>query len=130
MENTELMRYYNNGTLAMNQSRWQAGDRLKAGELLQKTAFKAGIYIKASDPSKIKVDISGYKPVPEHELIAQDMYKNVIKKIPSEYWPVVRHVVVEDKKIQYPTRAEVHLAKWQLCMGLDYLADFYAKMRQ
>lgn len=127
MQNTEIHRYYQNGTLEMERTRWQAIDRFKAAEILQQTAFKAGIYITASDPSKIKVDISGYKPVPEHELIAQDMYKNAYKSIPSEYWPVVRHVVVEDKKIQYPSRAEVHLAKWRLCLGLDYLCDFYAR---
>lgn len=129
MQNTELQRYYENGTLEMNRTRWQPQDRLRAGEILQKVAFKAGIYIKASDPSKIKVDLSGFKPVPEHEMIAKDMYKNAIKKIPSEYWSVIRHVVVEDKKIKHSSRAEVHLDKWRLCMGLDYLCDFYGKLK-
>lgn len=127
MQNTELHRYYLNGTLDMERTRWQAIDRFKAGEILQQTAYKAGIYIKASDPSKIKVDISGFKPVPEHEMIAQDMFKNAHKSIPNEYWPVVRLVVVDDQKIQSPSRAEVHLAKFKLCLGLDYLCDFYAK---
>lgn len=127
---TELKRYYDNGTLEMNRTRWQAVDRLRAGELLQRVAFKSGIYIKALDLTKIRVDISGFKPVPESQLIAQDMYKNAIKQIPSEHWPVVRLVVVEDGKIQHPSRAEVHLDKWRLCMGLDYLCDFYAKMRK
>lgn len=128
MQNTELMRYYNNGTLEMSISRWQPNDRLKAGELLQRVAYKSGIYIKALDLTKIRVDISGFKPIPENQLIAKDMYYNAVKKIPYEYWPVVRLVVVEDKKIQYPSRAEVHLDKWRLCMGLDYLCDFYAKI--
>lgn len=130
MENTELMRYYNNGTLEMSVSRWKANDRLKSGELLQKVAYKAGIYIKAMDFTKIRVDISGFKPIPEYKSIAEDMYKNAIKQIPPEFWPVVRHVVVEDRKIQSPSRAEVHLDKWRLCMGLDYLCDFYSKMRR
>ena len=127
MENTELHRYYVNGTLEMERTRWQSADRFKAGELLQKVAYKAGVYIKASDPSKIRVDISGFKALPVSVLIAQDMYKNALKSIPSEYWPVVRQVVVEDRKIQNPSRAEVHLAKFKLCLGLDYLCDFYSK---
>lgn len=130
MENTELKRYFDNGTLEMERTRWQAIDRFKAGELLQHVAYKAGVYIKASDPSKIRVDTSGFKAVPTSVLIAQDMYKNAYKAIPSEYWSVVRHVVVEDKKIQNPSRAEVHLAKWRLCLGLDYLCDFYSKHRK
>ena len=128
MQNTELQRYYDNGTLEMNRTRWQAQERLRAGEILQKVAFKAGIYIKASDPSKIRVDISGFKPEPEYKSISEDMYENAIKEIPSEYWPVVRHVVVEDHKISHKSRAEVHLDKWRLCMGLDYLCDFYGKI--
>ena len=129
MEGTELHRYYVNGTLEMSRGKWQAQDRLKAGELLQTVAFKAGIYIKASDPSKIKVDISGFKPVPEHELIAKDMYKNAIKQIPHEYYPIIRLVVVEDKKIR-GKQSEVFLDKWRLCMGLDYLCDFYSKIKR
>lgn len=127
MQNTELHRYFVNGTLELERTRWQAIDRFKAGELLQDVAYKAGVYIKGSDPSKIKVDISGFKAVPTSVSIAQDMYNKAHKSIPSEYWPVVRHVVVEDLKIQNPSRAEVHLAKWRLCLGLDYLCDFYAK---
>lgn len=127
MQNTELHRYYVNGTLELERTRWQAIDRFKAGELLQNVAYKAGVYIKGSDPSKIKVDISGFKAVPTSVSIAQDMYNKAMKSIPSEYWSVVRHVVVEDLKIQNPSRAEVHLAKWRLCLGLDYLCDFYAK---
>ena len=50
---TELKRYYDNGTLEMNRTRWQAVDRLRAGELLQRVAFKSGIYIKALDLTKI-----------------------------------------------------------------------------
>lgn len=130
MASSELYRYYENGTLEMNRTRWQAVDRLRSGELLQKVAYKSGIYIKAFDPSKIRVDISGFKCEPETKQIAEDMYKNAHKSIPSEYWPVVRHVVVEDGKIQHKSRAEVHLDKWRLCMGLDYLCDFYAKMRR
>lgn len=130
MENTELKRYFDNGTLEMERTRWQAIDRFKAGELLQHVAYKAGVYIKASDPSKIKVDISGFKAVPTSVLIAKDMYKNAYKAIPSEYWPIVRQVVVEDEKIQNPSRAVVHLAKWRLCLGLDYLCDFYSKHRK
>lgn len=127
MQNTELHRYFVNGTLELERTRWQAIDRFKAGELLQNVAYKAGVYIKGSDPSKIKVDISGFKAVPTSVSIAQDMYNKAHKSIPSEYWPVVRHVVVEDRKIQNPSRAEVHLAKWRLCLGLDYLCDFYSK---
>lgn len=128
MQGTELNRYFNNGTLKMNCTRWQDIDRLKSGEMLQSVAYKSGIYIKSLDFTKIRVDISGFKPIPESKSIATDMYRRAIKRIPAEYWPVVRHVVIEDKKIQHPTRAEVHLAKWQLCMGLDYLCDFYAKI--
>lgn len=127
---TELSRYYENGTLEMMCTRWKSIDRLRAGELFQKVAYKSGIYIKSSDPSRIKVDISGFKAEPLAVSIAQDMYKNALKQIPSEYWPIVRHVVIEDKKIQSKSRAEVHLDKWRLCMGLDYLCDFYAKMRK
>lgn len=127
MQNTELHRYYVNGTLELERTRWQPADRFKAGEILQNVAYKAGVYIKASDTSKIRVDISGFKAVPTSVLIAKDMYNKAMKAIPSEYWPVVRHVVVEDRKIQNPSRAEVHLAKWKLCLGLDYLCDFYAK---
>lgn len=126
---SEILRYYENGTLDMERTRWQAVDRLKAAELLQKVAFKAGVYIRASDPTKIKVDISGFKAVPFGVLLAQDMYKNAHKSIPSEYWPIVRHVVVEDLKIQDKSRAVVHLNKWRLCMGLDYLCDFYGKIK-
>jgi len=128
MENTELLRYYNNGTLEMNRTRWQAQDRLKSGELLQNVAYKSGIYIKSLDFTKIRVDITGFKETPVSVMIAKDMYNKAIRQIPAEYWPVVRHVVVEDEKIQHKSRAEVHLDKWRLCMGLDYLCDWYAKI--
>ena len=125
---TELKRYFENGTLEINCTRWQPIDRLRSGELLQNVAYKSGIYIKAQDPSKPRIDISGFKPVPTSVLIAKDMYTKAIKQIPQEHWPIVRLVVVEDRKIQHVSRAEVFLDKWRLCVGLDYLCDFYAKI--
>lgn len=125
MENTELKRYYENGTLNIEQTRWQALDRLNAGERLQKVAYQAGKYIKAMDVTKIRVDISGYKATPESKSIAEDMYNKAIKEIPSEYFPIIRHVVIEDLKIQHKSQSDVRLDKWRLCLGLDYLCDFY-----
>ena len=81
------------------------------------------------DWTKIRVDVSGFKAEPESKSIAEDLFNKAIKSIPREYYPVVRHVVIEDRKIQHKYQADVRLDKFKLCLGLDYLCDYYASKK-
>jgi len=128
---TVLMDCYRQGILAMNEGKWRAGDRLGAGEKLQKDFDLARMNMAASDPSKIRVDISGFKQEPESVLFHKDRYLKAIKSIPKEFYSITRAVVVDEKKL--PTgrevgREEAYKARWCLCMGLDYLCEFYSNL--
>ena len=127
-----LMDYYRQGILSMNEGKYRAGDRLTAGEKLQKDFDLARMNIQANDPSKIRVDISGFKQEPESVMYHKDRYLKAINSIPKEFYDITRAVVVEQKKL--PTgrevgREEAYKARWCLCMGLDYLCEFYASLR-
>lgn len=127
-----LMDYYRQGVLSLQENRFRAGDRLTAGETLQKDFEKARLNIRGTDPSKIRVDLSGFKQEPESVMMHKDRYFKAIKAIPKEFLSVMRAVVIDEKKL--PTgrevgREEAYKARWCLCMGLDYLCEHYIKER-
>ena len=128
-----LMDYYRQGFLDVEENKYCAGDRLRAGETLQEDHAKAKLDIHGSDPSKIRVDISGFKQEPESVMIHKDRYYKAIKAIPKEFLDVMRAVVIDEKNL--PTGREVgrekaYKARWCLCMGLDYLCEHYASLHR
>lgn len=125
MEGSELYRYFLNGTLDIDRKRWQSQDRLNAGERLFELYYKAGFCMKALDPSKIRVDITGYKATPESKSIAENLFRKAIRCVPAEFMSMINLVVLEDNKIASKDRELVYNAKWRLCKGLDYLCDFF-----
>lgn len=129
MEGSELHRYYLNGTLEIDRKNWQAQDRENAGDALFELYYKAGFCIKCLDPSKIRVDITGYKATPESKAIAENLFRKAIRSVPKEFMSMINLVVLEDKKIAAKDRELVYLAKWRLCKGLDYLCEHFQSSR-
>lgn len=129
MQGTELHRCYLNGVLDIDRKRWQAQDRENAGDLLYKLFFDAGLGMHSLDPSKIRVDITGYKATPESRAIAEDRFRRAIRCVPKEFMSMINLVVLENKRISDKDRNMVFLAKWRLCKGLDYLCDHFQSSR-
>ena len=126
-EEDQLTRYYDNGTLEIDRKRWQAEDRLRAGKSLYDLFYEAGFCMKSLDPSKIRVDVTGFKAAPEAKMIAENLFRKAIRSVPREFMSMINLVVLENEKITANDRELVFLAKWRLCKGLDYLCDYFAK---
>lgn len=117
--------YYKLGVLGKKNSRWTAEDRLRVALTLYGHFHQAGLQIKSSDPSKIKVDQS-IKSNNEISMFAEARYRQALRVIPQECAEVVVKVVIINDIIkgQYKVREK---QKELLCRGLDALCDFYTK---
>lgn len=124
---SQINKYYQKGYLEVEQRKWRSQDRLRAAEILQRLFFKAGFTLKSIDFTQIRVDHFGYKVPPEARLIAEDKFRKAIRCVPKEFFFVINEVVIEDKPFPPHKGEELYSWKWRLCVGLDYLCDFFVK---
>lgn len=129
MEDSVLERYYTTGVLSIEEGRWKAADRLRAGTLLWRDFVRAGKIMHTMDPSRPRVDCKGLKRAPEAQEIAQDRFNKAIRCVSFCNWAIVQHVVLEKERIpvKNKSREQVYALKRDLVRGLDELADFYAQ---
>lgn len=128
-----LMRYAAAGYLDWNSQKVSALERVSAGVLLYQDAVLGGVVrSRVVDPSRIRVDGGGSGEQSEFCVHHLDLYNKAMSAVPSEFWPVVRKVCVDDEPIEATgTRLDVkrkfYAARIDLCRGLDRLAEFYFK---
>lgn len=133
---TELEKYYEKGYLELINSRFSAEDRKKAGEMLA-FDFYHGLpsHVRSVDFSAVRVS-SGTRTDSETSLYYRERYLRAVNAVPREFWPAVRRVCIEDKKLSDGAAAgtgklfnknnSYHL-KMLLNLGLDRLIEFYLK---
>ena len=126
-----LEKYYENGVLELKGSKFSAEDRKIAGERLLKD-FYLGNYNNLKSISLIKTN-SNYS-CREDALIYKERYIKAIQSIPTEFWPVVRSVCIEDKELKADkniikhsllSKQVVYHLKSLLVLGLERLVKFY-----
>lgn len=117
---------YRMGWLAINQKKWQALDRQHAGYVLQGMYRASGLDIHASNYEP-RVDSFGFKEPSEKRKKAENYFRQAIRCIPKDFFPVVARVVLENKVI---SGKNIQVDKWDLCRGLDYLCDFIVQKKR
>ena len=135
---TVLERYLERGWLDFGNRDYRDEDRFVVGEELledfQKCRFSG---TKASDFGKERV---GGTPLPQADLEsvcrARDRYFAKVRQIPSEFWPVVRQVCLENVEPNVPENVParrrnemLYAAKRDLCRGLDRLIEYKIKCK-
>lgn len=128
MEEGILERYYQTGVLGIEEGRWKAVDRLRAGTLLFRDFVKSGRIIRTLDPSRPRVDCKGFRQPTEAREIAEDRFNKAVRSVSFCNWAIMQHVVIEKERIpvKNKSREMVYALKRDLCRGLDELCDFYA----
>lgn len=117
---------YRIGWLAINQKKWQAVDRHRAGAVLRESFLASGLDLKASS-FEPRVDSSGVRQPSDKRMRAEDYFRKAIRCMPRDFAPVVLQVCVENKVI---TGKNIAVDKVDLCRGLDYLCDFIVQKKR
>lgn len=126
-----LNRYAEAGYLNFGSNRISARDRVDAGSRLYVDFVLGHIgSVGASDTSKIRVDGQGSFEQSLKCIHHRDCYNKAMRAVPSEFWPVVRLVCVEDEEIKVTgsvidVKRKLYAARVDLCRGLDRLVQFY-----
>ncbi len=129
-----LETWYNKGYLDYNASKYSAQERLEYGlklaldfQIINRANLRSG-HIKNS-----KIDKTDYTQSVEL-LDVMQRYNNVIRSIPSEFWPIVRKICIEDTDLVFPKNVSdrqnhyfSYLSRIDLCRGLDRIIDAYTK---
>lgn len=126
--------WYKKGYLDYNLSKYSANDRLEFGlrlaldfQIINRANLRSGCL------HNIKID--NMSPTQSSSLLnALHRYNSVIRSIPSEFWPIIRRICIEDKDLLFPkTMSErqknyySYLNRIDLCRGLDRVIDAYTK---
>ena len=127
MEDGILERYYQTGVLSIEEGRWRAEDRLRAGTLLYRDFVKSGRIIRTMDPSRPRVDCQGFKHPSESREVAEDRFNKAIRNVSFCNWAIVQHVALEKERIPVKgkSREMVYALKRDLCCVLYEFCDFY-----
>lgn len=126
-----LERYATVGYLNFGAKRYTAIDRVGAGKRLYRDFYLSGVQsVGAVDMSKIRVDGMGSIEESSRRLHHLDCYQKAMAVVPSEFWPVVRRVCLEDKPLKaqgtkLDIKRQLYALRVDLCRGLDRLCDFY-----
>ncbi len=130
-----LEKYLEKGWLELENSPFSAEDRKKAGELLRKDFYLSNYnnlhslpLIKISKSTADREDLIYYK----------ERYLGAVKSVPSEFWPAVRAVCIEDIELKankniithslLSKQASYHL-KMLLVLGLERLVRYYLQKK-
>lgn len=126
--------WYKKGYLDYELSKYSAKERLEYGlrlsldfQIINRANLRSG-YL-----ANTKID--NMHPTQSLSLLnAIHRYNSVIRSIPSEFWPVVRRICIEDKDLNISkTMSErqrnyfSYLSRIDLCRGLDRVIEAYTK---
>ncbi|MDO4161870.1 MAG: hypothetical protein Q4D80_02550 [Pseudomonadota bacterium] len=126
-----LDKYYEKGYLELKNSKFSAADRKRAGERLCKDYY-LGDYGNLQSVPLLR--ICGGSSDREEALIYKERYLSAMKSIPSEFWPMVRIVCIEDKEIELDKniirqsllgKQMIYCFKVFLTLGLERLVKYY-----
>lgn len=113
-----------------NRGKYSAMERVWAGKRLGADFYLSGLNFSGVAGYKERVDCQGSKES-DNLLDAKNRYNKAVNSIPREFWPVVRLVCCEDKKIPILAKKKLQATeektevKQLLRLGLDRLVDFY-----
>ena len=131
---TLLEIWHNKGWLELKNSRYGADDRLRFGlkfmldyHLANRFNLHSGFIFNDKIDSSVKNE--------SMELLdAQNRYRRAVRSVPSEFWPVVRRVCLEEKEPVVPPQLSERqktyfyfLCRIDLCRGLDRIIEAYTK---
>lgn len=129
-----LETWYNKGHLDYKNSKYSAQERLEYGlrlafdfQIINRANLRSG-YIKNS-----KIDKTDYSQSVSL-LDVMQRYNDAIRAIPSEFWPIVRKICIEDTDLVFPKNVSdrqnhyfSYLSRIDLCRGLDRVIESYTK---
>lgn len=124
------------GWLDYGNRKYSAVDRLSAGARLWRDFYLGGLTeLRANDLGKIKVDGGGSGKTSDRRLDFRNAYEKACRAVPSEFWQVVRQVVVEDKPLkaegsERQVKYELYRQRVDLCRGLDRLIEHYLGIKK
>ena len=131
--------WYAKSWLELPNSKFTAEDRLNSG------AFLAADYYAMNSANlhsgyilNTKIDGGRGESASVIKSRMQNSYMKAVKAIPSEFWPIVRKICIEEQEpIPSMFMSErqkayfYYLARIDLCRGLDRLAEYYnQKLKQ
>jgi hypothetical protein len=133
---TVLQKYFEKGYLDLPMSCYSAEDRKKAGELIAQDYFLGfKQQLKSIDFEAVNIRGTGDNGQ-EGQMFHRDRYLNAMKSVPYEFWPSVRRVCIEDKKLicdkvvdknSIKNKNNSYYQKMLLNLGLERLIEFYLK---
>ncbi len=127
-----IEKYFDWGYLDLPDSKFSAADRLQAGQWLCRD-FYLGNYNNMQSIQLGKIP-TGLRIGRDDALYYRDSYIQAMKAIPSEFWPYVRKVCIEDKDLKPDkkiistsllSKQNSYHQKMLLCLGLERLVKFY-----
>lgn len=131
-----LERYYDKGYLDLPKSCFSAEDRLRVGQRLAVDYYLGSSRgIKSIDVSDVNIPTTG-ESGRESAMFYRNRYLKAVQSIPHEFWPSVRRVCVEDKKLicdlpvdknTLKNKNDSYHQKMLLNLGLERLIEFYLK---
>lgn len=133
---TVLDSYYARGYLYLSSSCYSSEDRKRAGEMLAKDYY-LGLpqSLKSVDFTIMNIPTTG-ETLSENRQFHRERYLRAVQSVPCEFWPSVRRVCLEDKKLicdelvdknSLKNKNNSYYQKMLLNLGLDRLIRFYLK---
>lgn len=133
---TVLERYYNKGYLDLPNSCYSAEDRKRTGEQLAYDYYMGfPEHLKSIDLSSVNIPTTGEK-LSEGSMFYRERYLRAMQTVPYEFWPAVRRVCIDDKKLicdevvdknSLKNKNNSYYQKMLLNLGLERLIEFYLK---
>ena len=131
---TLLEIWYAKGWLDLKNSRYGADDRLRFGlkfmndyHIVSRSNLHSAYIFNNKIDLSAKIESGGL-------LDAQNRYRQAVRAIPAEFWPVVRQICLDEKEPVAPSdmseRQKTYfyfLCRTDLCRGLDRIIDAYTK---
>lgn len=135
---TVLDSYYERGYLDLPSSCYSSEDRKKVGEMLAKDYyFGLPQNLKSIDFSSVNIPTTG-EIMSESRQFYRERYLRAMQSVPHEFWPSVRRVCLEDKKLicdelvdknSLRNKNNSYHQKMLLNLGLERLIGFYLKRK-
>jgi len=133
---TVLEKYMRKGWLEYGSRQYSGQDRFAAGEKLVENYMRCR-FDNGNNSAWGKERVDG-TPLTKEDLDsicrARDRYFAVIRKVPREFWPVVRRVCLENRELEVDDNVAarrkqelMYALKQDLCRGLDRLIEVYSK---
>ena len=125
--------WYDKNWLELPDSKYSAEDLLNSGMKLDADYHRMN-HENIHSGYILNTKVDGTKSYGSSPLIneAESRYLQAIKSIPSEFWPMVRKICIEESDLQAPLSMSerqktyfYYLCRIDLCRGLDRLTEYY-----